>query len=153
MSYKKEENRMKTTLCLDCLYGLVREYDCEDDNCKERHFNNKCLLGDDYVGVITMCNKCKKKETKVTYHDPDFDEYANKVQTEAVKDAMKNGSEHAQVDLGEFAEKDAKEDIHFSISEEEKEPMEYDGEAGCWVKVNNSATCRERKVHKKKEIK
>lgn len=71
---------MKTTLCLTCLYGLVREYDCEDDNCKERHFSNKCLLGNDYVGVITMCSRCRKKEAKVTYHDPDFEEYVDTIE-------------------------------------------------------------------------
>lgn len=78
---------MKTTLCLTCEFGLVREYDCEDDDCKERYFNNKCLLGDDYVGIITMCNRCEKENTKVTYHDPDFDEYENKQSKEVEEDA------------------------------------------------------------------
>jgi len=80
---------MKTTLCLTCEYGLVREYDCEDDNCKERHFNNKCLLGDDYVGIITMCNRCEKEDTKVTYHDPDYEEYVGKCNKEAAKEDAK----------------------------------------------------------------
>lgn len=129
---ERKEDRMKTTLCLTCLYGLVREYDCEEDSCKERHFNNKCLLGNDYVGVIIMCNRCKKKENKVTYHDPDFDEYVDKLQNEAVKEAIKNGSEHAQVNL----------DMCPGI-DEEKEPMEYDGEACYLGKVNTLTTCRE----------
>jgi len=82
----------KTTLCLTCEYGLVREYDCEvdtcrlvreygceADTCKEQHFMNKCLLGDDYVGIITSCNKYRKdKKAKVTYHDPDFKDYEKK---------------------------------------------------------------------------
>ncbi len=79
---------MKTSLCDSCVYGLIREWDCGDARgakdfktlegfapCTERHFTNKCTLANDYPGVITMCNRYKKVEGKVTYHDPDFKEY------------------------------------------------------------------------------
>lgn len=81
---------MKTTLCLTCWYGLVKEVDCEDDNCKVRHFTMKCLLGNDYVSVITMCNRYKKKDTKVTYHDPDYKEYASSLTKEECNSTTKD---------------------------------------------------------------
>lgn len=83
---------MKTSLCDSCVYGLIREWIVEMLGgakdfktlegfapCTERHFTNKCMLANDYPGVITMCNRHKKVEGKVTYHDPDFKEYEEKV--------------------------------------------------------------------------
>jgi len=71
---------MKTTLCLMCTYGLVREEDCGDEKCTEQHFVNKCLLGGDYPGnIITLCNRYEKAENKITYHDPEFTKYLDKV--------------------------------------------------------------------------
>lgn len=72
---------MATILCLTCEFGLVREYDCEAEECETRHFINKCLKGNDYAGnVITSCNKYSGMKTKVTYHDPDFDEYEKAIE-------------------------------------------------------------------------
>lgn len=71
----------KTTLCLDCELGLVRELENEDATSS---FINKCLLGGDYVSVITSCNRYKKINTKVTYHDPDFGKYEKEATEEEI---------------------------------------------------------------------
>jgi hypothetical protein len=77
------EKMEKTSLCESCRFGLIREWDCYDDNCKERHFSSKCLVGnDELLFPITSCNRYKKAKRKVTYHDPDFPEYEKKVAEE-----------------------------------------------------------------------
>jgi len=73
---------VKTTLCLTCEFGLVREYDCQAPECKVRHFSNKCLIGKDYIDMTTGCNRYRKTDRKITYHDPDFKEYEKKVEGE-----------------------------------------------------------------------
>jgi hypothetical protein len=82
---------MKKTLCETCKYGLIRELDCEDDACKKRHFINKCLFGKDYVDIITSCNRYKKSDGKMTYHDPDFEGYLrDAVKSEKTKEHHKS---------------------------------------------------------------
>ena len=68
----------KTSLCLSCGQGVVREWDCGVENCEEnRHFQIKCLPGNDYpIQPVTACNYHSKSKRKVTFHDPDFDGYA-----------------------------------------------------------------------------
>ena len=69
---------MKTTLCDNCKFGLIREWDWDDRGVKEvteRHFSNWCLLARDYPGIIISCSHHKKANGKVTYHDPDFDKF------------------------------------------------------------------------------
>ena len=104
---------MKTTLCMTCVFGLVREEDCGDETCMEKHFINKCLLGDDYPGnIITACTKYKKKsKPKVTYHDPDYEEYEarvneNKEMKKELKDISqdKECTECSQSDTGQTGE-------------------------------------------------
>lgn len=61
-----------TTLCLDCAFGLVRAF----DDTKGEHYINKCLLGMDYPGnIIVTCNRYRKTKVRVTYHDPDFEDW------------------------------------------------------------------------------
>ena len=36
-----------------------------------------------------MCNRCEKEDTKVTYHDPDYEEYVGKCNKEAAKEDAK----------------------------------------------------------------
>jgi len=74
----------KTTLCLTCAKGLVRERDCEDSDCKTRHITVKCLEGDDYpLQPITSCNEfIRDRIKKTTYHDPDFAEYEKKMMSD-----------------------------------------------------------------------
>jgi RNase P subunit RPR2 len=68
--------KMKTTLCDSCKFGLIREWDCYDEKCKERHISKKCLVGnDELLFPITSCNRYKKASDQVTYHDPDFDKF------------------------------------------------------------------------------
>jgi hypothetical protein len=72
---------MKTTLCETCKFGLVRETDCGDPDCKIRHWRDKCLLGNDFMEhPITLCTQYrKKKKAKTTYHDPDFNDYLRRI--------------------------------------------------------------------------
>jgi len=72
---------MKTTLCYTCQFGLCREWEFFDD--EETRRRNKCLLGNDFLEVVTSCNRYKKVEGKVTYHDPEFAEYEKKHDGEA----------------------------------------------------------------------
>ena len=80
-----KERRMKTTLCSSCVFGLIREVEFVDalfdidtlDKWGKKKIN-KCLLGGDfydYKSLIISCNRYKKAETKITYHDPDFDKF------------------------------------------------------------------------------
>ena len=65
----------KKTLCLNCEYGLVREWEWSGQDSLSG-YSNRCLLGNDFVEVITSCNRYKKKvDGKITYSDPDFEEY------------------------------------------------------------------------------
>jgi len=77
---------IKTTLCLNCEFGLVREWEYYDtDLVVPRSITgrqNKCLLSNDIVEVITICNRYKKVDNRVTYHDPEFAEYEKKVSEE-----------------------------------------------------------------------
>jgi len=75
------------TLCTTCELGLVIELDCgysskSGSDEKERHFESKCTFGhsDSYFEGVIACNQYKKRANKVTYYDPDFDEYAKKVE-------------------------------------------------------------------------
>lgn len=77
---KGEKMKRKTTLCMTCEFGLVREWeDWLDDPPPMNGIEAKCLLTNDFVEAITSCNKYKKTKTKVTYHDPDFQEYEKEV--------------------------------------------------------------------------
>lgn len=76
---------MKTTLCNSCVFGLIREVEFVDlfDAVGTKKMINKCLLGGDfydYKSLIISCNRYKKAETKITYHDPDWDTYRNKIE-------------------------------------------------------------------------
>jgi len=64
----------KTTLCLTCAKGLVRETD-------QKNITVKCFAGDDYPGQpITSCNEfIRNRIKKTTYHDSDFAEYEKKM--------------------------------------------------------------------------
>lgn len=73
---------MKTTLCLKCEHGLIREWEDWNEVMVGKGIQAKCLLsgGNDFVECITSCNKFKRMENKVTYHDPDFSEYEKKIE-------------------------------------------------------------------------
>jgi len=80
--------KRKKTLCLTCLFGLVREWEdwLDEPPCEISGQQAKCLLTSDFVECITSCNRYKRNENaKITYHDPDFEEYFQKVQGGAVK--------------------------------------------------------------------
>ena len=68
----------KTTLCETCSHGLIREWESWVHTITN-HLN-RCLLDNSYVEVVTECNKYSKQVPKVTYHDPEFDEYAEKME-------------------------------------------------------------------------
>jgi hypothetical protein len=68
---------MKTTLCLTCAFGLCREWEYYNAEITGRQ--NKCLLGQDYMEIVTNCNRYRKTKVRITYHDPDFDMYVKQL--------------------------------------------------------------------------
>ena len=70
----------KTTLCQTCEFGLIRQWeDWYNDPPPMNGIQAKCLLTDDFVEVITSCNKYKRdKNAETTYHDPNFQDYIKK---------------------------------------------------------------------------
>lgn len=75
---------MKTSLCNSCSFSKVTEWDC-GYKCDKQHINVKCLVvipADDPHQPVIACNRYRKEQGKTTYHDPDFNEYANKVEVE-----------------------------------------------------------------------
>jgi hypothetical protein len=69
----------KTTLCTSCEFGIVWEWE-EWKGDPMEGIQAKCLLSNAYVEVVTSCNKFKRVENKVTYHDPTFGDYEKKIQ-------------------------------------------------------------------------
>ncbi len=90
------------TLCSSCVSGLVLEEDCGAEDCKERHFKSKCTFGwgDTYVEAVIACNQYKKGTNKVTYYDPDFDEYAAKVEAGNEPEVVGHMLGHDLVEVG-----------------------------------------------------
>ena len=73
----------KTTLCLTCKFGIVRQWEDWLDLPPMDGIQSKCLLSGDFVEVITSCNRYEKVSRKVTYHDPDFKSYEELLLKEA----------------------------------------------------------------------
>lgn len=68
------------TLCLTCVFGLVLEGTVKGyEGCDDRNYVvTKCTFGSaTMIGAVVSCNKYEKEELgKITYYDPDFEDYA-----------------------------------------------------------------------------
>jgi hypothetical protein len=71
---------MKKGLCETCYHGLVKE--SEHDYGDGTTISRRCLLDHSTVEIVTLCTRYRPDSTKTTYHDPEFDEYAKKVEDE-----------------------------------------------------------------------